>query len=327
MATNWKALPDTSTPITPENLIKDQVAVGTTQPTGNQDVWLDTANDKIKYKNGSSYTELNVGGVSSYNSLDDKPQINSVELSGNKTLDSIGVPPKSHASSATTYGVGTTSNYGHCKLVNALTKTAYADGEALSAYQGKVLNDAIGGKAPTSHASSATTYGVGTTSNYGHCKLANNLTTSSYADGVALSANQGKALKDLIDTLTPVTLYNNTTGTQSKSYITISNITAYKKLQITFTVFYGENNTNTGGVSNMCWLDLTRNKGNLCRAGICVPYLTTDPANATDFNEYILKAVFEANLSNGRLYCALGLGTYLQTQASYVMTKVVGYKY
>ena len=52
---------------------------------------------------------------------------------------------------------------------------------------------------PVSHASSATTYGVGTTGNYGHCKLANNLTTSSYADGVALSAYQGKLLKGYID--------------------------------------------------------------------------------------------------------------------------------
>lgn len=141
MATNWKALPDTSTPLIPENLIKDQISVGETEPTGDQDVWIDTANDKIKYKDGSSYTELNVGGVSSYNSLTDKPQINGVELSGNKTLDNIGVPPKSHASTETSYGVGTTANYGHCKVINDLTHSSFANGEALSAYQGKLLND------------------------------------------------------------------------------------------------------------------------------------------------------------------------------------------
>lgn len=78
--------------------------------------------------------------------------------------------------------------------------------------------------APKSHASSSTTYGVGTTGNYGHCKLANNLTTSSYADGVALSANQGKVLNDAINNLKPVQLYNNTTGTNGT--VTLSETSA-----------------------------------------------------------------------------------------------------
>lgn len=60
----------------------------------------------------------------------------------------------------------------------------------------------IANKAPKSHASSGTTYGVGTTSNYGHCRVINNLTTSSATNGYALQAYQGKVLKDLIDTLT-----------------------------------------------------------------------------------------------------------------------------
>lgn len=50
------------------------------------------------------------------------------------------MPPNSHASSTTTYGVGTTANFGHCKIINDLTHSNYGDGEALSAYQGKVLN-------------------------------------------------------------------------------------------------------------------------------------------------------------------------------------------
>ena len=50
---------------------------------------------------------------------------------------------KSHATSATTYGVGTGSNYGHCKTINNLTKSSYVNGEALSAYQGKVLKEMI----------------------------------------------------------------------------------------------------------------------------------------------------------------------------------------
>ena len=51
--------------------------------------------------------------------------------------------PNNHASSNTTYGLGTQSNYGHNKLINNLTTTSYQDGMALSAYQGKLLNDKV----------------------------------------------------------------------------------------------------------------------------------------------------------------------------------------
>ena len=140
--------------------------------------------------------------------FDSTPTANSnnpVKSGGIKTaLD--GKAPNSHASSSTTYGVGTTANYGHVKVINGLTQSAYADGEALAAYQGKVLNDAIAGKAPTSHASSATTYGVGTTANYGHVKVINGLTQSAYANGEALAAYQGKVLNDKIAAITPAAL-------------------------------------------------------------------------------------------------------------------------
>ena len=51
----------------------------------------------------------------------------------------------------------------------------------------------------TSHASTATTYGVGSASNYGHVKVIDNLTQSSNLSGTALSAYQGKVLKDTLD--------------------------------------------------------------------------------------------------------------------------------
>lgn len=51
--------------------------------------------------------------------------------------------PISHASSATTYGVGTASNYGHCRVINNLTTSSATNGYALQAYQGKVLNNKI----------------------------------------------------------------------------------------------------------------------------------------------------------------------------------------
>ena len=59
----------------------------------------------------------------------------------------------------------------------------------------------LNGKSPTSHASTASTYGLGTTENYGHVKTVNNLTTSAHADGLALSAYQGKLLNDEINSL------------------------------------------------------------------------------------------------------------------------------
>lgn len=50
---------------------------------------------------------------------------------------------KSHASSDNTFGVGTAGSFGHCKVINNLTTGSYADGQALAANQGKILNDKI----------------------------------------------------------------------------------------------------------------------------------------------------------------------------------------
>ena len=51
--------------------------------------------------------------------------------------------PKAHASANTTYGIGSNNNYGHVKVRNDLTADNSVSGEALSSYQGKVLNDKI----------------------------------------------------------------------------------------------------------------------------------------------------------------------------------------
>ena len=91
-------------------------------------------------------------------------------------------------------GIATGAN--KTTIVDNLTSTSTTS--ALSANQGKVLNTSIAGKAPTAHASSSTTYGVGTTSNYGHVKIINNLTSEAYAAGEALSAYQGKVLNTAI---------------------------------------------------------------------------------------------------------------------------------
>lgn len=51
--------------------------------------------------------------------------------------------PKPHASPNTTYGVGSTTNYGHNKLRDNLNASNYVSGEALASHQGKVLDDKI----------------------------------------------------------------------------------------------------------------------------------------------------------------------------------------
>lgn len=74
-----------------------------------------------------------------------------------------------------------------------------------NAIANKAVATGLNGKAPTNHASYGTSYpyGLGSTTNYGHCKTINGLTQSSHSDGTALSAYQGKILKDLIDTKSP----------------------------------------------------------------------------------------------------------------------------
>lgn len=51
--------------------------------------------------------------------------------------------PKNHASSQDTYGLAGASSYGHTKVIDNLNASTYANGEALSAHQGNVLNTAI----------------------------------------------------------------------------------------------------------------------------------------------------------------------------------------
>lgn len=107
--------------------------------------------------------------------------------------------PTSHASTATTYGVSNASNYGHSMASSTSPKmdgTATVGSETAKFARGDHIHPTDTSRAPTSHASTANTYGLGSTSNYGHVKTINNLTQSSHSDGTALSAYQGKVLND-----------------------------------------------------------------------------------------------------------------------------------
>ena len=139
--------------------------------------------------------------------------------------------PISHASSATTYGTGTSSNYGHVKLSDSTSSTsaasagiaatpkavntAYnlantakgvADGAASKASSNETkigeintsINNLSSGKAPTNHASSETTYGTGSGDNYGHVKLSASVTdTSGITSGTAATPSAVKSAYDL----------------------------------------------------------------------------------------------------------------------------------
>ncbi len=70
--------------------------------------------------------EISGGGLSvSWNDITDKPS---------------SFNPSSHSSSATTYGVGTGSNYGHNKIIDNLNQSTNTNGHSLSAHQGYVIN-------------------------------------------------------------------------------------------------------------------------------------------------------------------------------------------
>lgn len=144
--------------------------------------------------------------------------------------------PTSHASSSNTYGVGTASNYGHLKLSDATTSTSgTSDGIAATPSAVKAVKDLIPtatsdltndsgfitstgapvqsvnsktgavsltysdvSAAPTSHAVNASTYGLGSSSVYGHVKLSTSTSsTSGASDGIAATPSAVKAAYDL----------------------------------------------------------------------------------------------------------------------------------
>lgn len=102
--------------------------------------------------------------------------------------------PKSHASTATTYGVGTASNFGHVKLSDTYSskQSSGAAANGVGASQNALYN-AYANRAPVSHASTGTTYGIGNASNFGHTKLsdtyASKVTNGAAANGVGASQN------------------------------------------------------------------------------------------------------------------------------------------
>lgn len=125
--------------------------------------------------------------------------------------------PNAHASTATTYGLGSSEKYGHVKLSDTFNSTIASGNAAngVGASQNAVGNlykdtaTKLAGKAPTAHASTGTSYGIGNLTNYGHVRLSDTYSTSaansSATNGVGASQNAlyqaYKVLKDMIDTV------------------------------------------------------------------------------------------------------------------------------
>lgn len=197
--------------------------------------------------------------------------------------------PTNHASTATTYGAASTSNYGHVKLSNTTpsmdgtaavgnsTDVARANhvhpsdtsrvptsrkvnSKALSADITLTASDV--GASPTNHASTATTYGIGTSSNYGHVKISDSLTdtTPAATGGVVPSM---KAVSDLNGAITSKlftkTVTFSTSAITSTNPISDSKFTANTRL-IGYQ-FINSSNQETGDIL----ADLTTNTA----AGSC----------------------------------------------------------
>ena len=93
-------------------------------------------------------------------------------------------------------------------ILENLDESTSINATKLNGYQGDafVLQDDLETilTNPKPHASPNTNYGPASTSNYGHAKLRDNLTASSYVSGEALSSHQGYVLKESIDDMNTV---------------------------------------------------------------------------------------------------------------------------
>lgn len=145
-------------------------------------------------------------------SKDDKP-----------TASDIGAAPASHKHNASDVeglaNIAKTGSYNDLKDVpdipDSITVDSTLSSTSTNPVQNKVVNQALGNKASTNHASSNTTYGTGTSSNYGHLKLSDSTSsTSGVSGGVAATPSAVKEAYDLANGKA------NSSHTHTKSEIT-----------------------------------------------------------------------------------------------------------
>lgn len=116
-----------------------------------------------------------------------------------------------HGVTASQIGLGNVNNTSDAnKPVSTAQATAIADAKKAATDHIADKNNPHGvtasqvGAAPKAHASSATTYGIGTSSNYGHVKLSDSVNSTSAASaGVAASPKAVKSAYDLANAALP----------------------------------------------------------------------------------------------------------------------------
>lgn len=149
--------------------------------------------------NGNVYefelATYNVGETAISNLVDTKSMVNGF-LSSKLNADDDGKNVKVTFTEATT-DADILTGESHSTLFGKIKKRFSTIATTLTS-----INNALDGKAPTSHASATTTYGPGTTANYGHVKLYNGLDRAVYTDGEALPSNLGFILNNNLTALT-----------------------------------------------------------------------------------------------------------------------------
>lgn len=159
-------------------------------------------------------------------------KINEIIDSVNQSITDLnGKAAKKHSSTETSYGLGTSIEYGHLKLSDSTNNSANVNnGIAATPYSVKLAYDlaseakelaqntssgeeniletitdiknSLDNKSPTRHNSTQDTYGLGSLTDYGHVKLSVSLTSESGTnDGIAVAPYAVKTLNDKITTL------------------------------------------------------------------------------------------------------------------------------
>ena len=157
--------------------------------------------NKVKIKNSDgTYTTADIGASAANIQMSDG---NSLQTDYN-TLNT-GKAPTNHGTStqstAATYGLASSSVYGHMKVGTGLSAS---DGTVSVSYGTSATTACVGNdsrlsnaRTPVAHASSETTYGVGTDSAYGHVMVTNNFVRTNQS-GYALSAYGANRLANSI---------------------------------------------------------------------------------------------------------------------------------
>lgn len=115
-------------------------------------------------RNGHIYSYDESGNVAFPGTLTATKIINSssnntnILLGNGNTLAQSTFAPTSHASTGTGYGVGTSANYGHNKIIDDATKSTLTNGESLSAHMGYILNNQDVEYVVSTHTSSTSTW-------------------------------------------------------------------------------------------------------------------------------------------------------------------------